>query len=147
MKKIIGLALFLCFAPQAFSDELAATCAALEMQLSKLDSESRAMLKEQMASIVDMCAKEDTDSYKKSMTTGTLYCKSGDLCAKYDFEYPSDRKLYEPSCAQVASCPSNYSDKCSLSNDKVRNGKGTVDWTIYAYNGLVRDTAKNLKCN
>jgi hypothetical protein len=147
MKNIIGLVFFLCFTHQAFSSDLAATCAALQLQLSKLDSESKAMLQEQMAPIIDMCKEEDTEPHKDSMTTGTLYCKSGDLCAKYDFAYPSDRKLYESSCAQVSNCSSNYSDKCSLSNDKVRNGRGTVDWTIYAYNGLVRDQAKNLNCN
>lgn len=147
MKKIIGLVFFLCFAHQAFSSDLAATCAALQTQMSKLDSGSKAKLQEQMASVIDMCKLEDTEPHKKSMETGTLYCKSGDLCAKYDFSVPSDRKLYVPSCAQVASCPSNYSDKCSLNNDKVRNGVGTVNWTIYAYNGLVRDQAKNLECN
>ena len=147
MKNIIRLALLLCCSHQAFSSDMASTCAALEMQMSKLDSESRAMLQEQMASVIDMCEQEDTESHKEAMKSGTLYCQSGNLCAKYDFAYSSDRKLYEPTCAQVASCPSNYSDKCTLNNDKVRNGKGTVDWTIYAYNGLVRDQAKNLKCN
>ncbi|MCW8983622.1 MAG: hypothetical protein OQK13_06225, partial [Gammaproteobacteria bacterium] len=83
----------------------------------------------------------------KKMASGTLYCRSGSLCAKYDFEYASDRKRYLSGCAQVTSCDGGYSDKCSVSNDKVRNGRGTVDWTIYAYNGLVRDSAKNIKCD
>ena len=146
MKNIIAWVLLFSVTQHVFSSDLAATCAALQMQMSKLDAESQAMLQEQMAAVLDMCDDEDTASHKASMASGTLYCQSGDLCAEYDFEYPSDRKLYVSSCAQVASCASNYSDKCSLNNDKVRNGKGTVDWTIYAYNGLVKDQAKNLKC-
>ncbi|MDH3353962.1 MAG: hypothetical protein OEL79_01965 [Chromatiales bacterium] len=100
-----------------------------------------------MGDLADMCAQEDTGAAKKKMASGTLYCKSGSLCAKYDFQYASDRKKYLSGCAQVTSCDSGYSDKCSVSNDKVRNGRGTVDWTIFAYNGLVRDTAKNIKCD
>ena len=130
----------------ALANDMAATCAALQMQLSKLDPANQEALKSQMAPILAECDKEDTSSYKESMTNGTLYCKSGDLCAEYDFELASDRKIYEPQCAQVASCPGNYSDKCTVTNDAVRGGQGTVDWTIYAYNGLVRDSAANLAC-
>ncbi|WP_439136126.1 hypothetical protein [Pseudomaricurvus sp.] len=133
--------------PLILADDMAATCAALQMQLSKMDAETRRSMNQgPVAEIIKKCSKENTSSYKQAMSSGTLYCKSGDLCAQYDFELASDRKIYEPSCAQVASCPSNYSDKCTLNNDKVRGGEGTVDWTLYAYNGLVRDSAKNLKC-
>ncbi|MBU3068596.1 hypothetical protein KOI40_02130 [Aestuariicella sp. G3-2] len=144
---LLTFGLSLSLSPAVWSDDLASTCAALQMQLSKMDPDTRRSMQQgAMADVIKMCSKEKTSSYKKAMTSGTLYCKSGDLCAKYDFALASDRKIYEPSCAQVASCPSNYSDKCTLKNDKVRGGQGTVDWTLYAYNGLVRDSAKNLKC-
>lgn len=144
---LLSVCLYLGLSPAALADDLASTCAALQMQLSKMDTETRKMMQQgPMADVVKMCSQQDTSSYKQAMTSGTLYCKSGDLCARYDFQLAADRKIYEPSCAQVASCPSNYSDKCSLDNDKVRGGRGTVDWTLYAYNGLVRDSAKNLKC-
>ena len=97
--------------------------------------------------MIDICKGVDTSAAKKKMASGTLYCKSGNLCAKYDFQYSSDRKKYLSGCAQVTSCPNNPSDKCSVRNDKVKNGRGAVDWTIYAYNGLVRNTAKNIKCD
>lgn len=146
MKLRIILAVLAMSPLMAIADDMAATCAALQMQLSKLDPADRDALKSQMAPILAECDKEDTSSYKASMASGTLYCRSGDLCARYDFELASDRKIYEPQCAQVASCPSNYSDKCTVTNDTVRGGQGSVDWTIYAYNGLVRDSAADLSC-
>lgn len=94
--------------------------------------------------MVGDCKKEDTSAVREKMKSGTLYCKSGSLCAKYDFEYPEDRKRYEPSCSIAPSCPSGYSDSCSVKNDKVRNGRGTVDWTLYAY-GTSKEVWKDAK--
>jgi hypothetical protein len=99
--------------------------------------------------MVEECKKEDTSDLKREMASGTLYCKSGSLCAKYDFEYPEDRKRYVSKCSQVSKCDSNYTDKCSVSNDKVRNGRGTVDWTLFAYHtdpGVWKN-AKGVNCN
>ncbi len=146
MKKRILIAILTLLPMPLLANEMAATCAALQTQLSKLEPADRRALESQMASILAECDKEDTGSYKDAMTSGTLYCRSGDLCARYDFALASDRKIYEPQCAQVASCPGNYSDKCTVTNDQVRGGQGTVDWTIYAYNGLVRDSNANLNC-
>jgi len=130
------------------SSGLADSCASMEVMASQAGKDADKMMRDMgMSDLADMCAKEDTSAAKKKMASGTLYCKSGSLCAKYDFEYASDRKKYLPGCAQVTSCAGGYSDKCSVRNDKVRNGRGTVDWTIFAYNGLVRDSAKNIKCD
>ncbi|WP_341503916.1 hypothetical protein [Gallaecimonas sp. GXIMD4217] len=147
MKQISLLILLLLLAGQALASELSQRCAEFQTMLDRADASTRAMMKEQMADLIAMCAKEDTAGHKKAMASGPLHCRSGDLCASYNFSHAADRKIYEPGCAQVTRCPSGYSDSCSLKNDKVRGGKGTVDWTIYAYNGLVRDKAQNLKCD
>jgi hypothetical protein len=148
MKHLFILFVFSLIGTAAQAGELAESCASLQVQLGSMGSKGEQMMRDLgMGELIDMCSQEDTGSYKEKMASGTLYCKSGDLCGEYDFEYDSDRKKYLAGCSQVASCPGNYSDKCSLNNDKVRNGRGTVDWTIYAYNGLVRDSAANLKCN
>jgi hypothetical protein len=102
--------------------------------------------------MIDECKKEDKTAIKEikqKMDSGTLYCKSGSLCAKYDFQYPEDRKKYVSQCSQVPSCDSHYSDKCSVTNDKVRNGRGTVDWTLFAYgtDPGVWKNAKGVNCN
>lgn len=141
---LVVLTLFIASVAQAKG--LGAECAAFQAQMDQLGEQR--MREMGMGQLIDMCAKEDTASYKEAMQSGTLYCKSGDLCASYDFQYESDREKYKRSCAQVAGCPTeNVSDSCSKRGDKVRNGRGTVDWTIYAYNGLVRDSAKNLQCD
>lgn len=149
MKKFMLVALLLSIGNAAHAESMAETCASLQVQLEKLGENGEQMMRDMgMGEIIDDCAKEDTQSYKDKMASGTLYCKSGSLCGQYDFQYQSDREKYLSGCNQVPSCPSeNITDQCSLNNDKVRGGRGTVDWTIYAYNGLVRDSAANLACN
>ena len=150
MKYITTLALILSslISTSIFAASIADSCASMEMMAESAGKSADKMMRDMgMNDLADMCAQEDTSTAKKKMASGTLYCKSGNLCAKYDFEYASDRKTYLSGCSQVTSCDGGYSDKCSVRNDKVRNGRGTVDWTIYAYNGLVRDTAKNIKCD
>ena len=123
-------------------------CAMYESMAKQYGKDPYQMMRDVgLGSMVDDCKNEDTSAVLKKMDSGTLYCKSGSLCAQYDFEYASDRKKYLSGCSQVVSCDSGYSDKCTVRNDKVRNGRGTVDWTIFAYNGLVRDSAKNIKCD
>ena len=127
------------------ASEMAAQCASLQMQLKQLGGEK--VLRDMgLGSIIDDCKKEDTESYKKKAASGTLYCSSGDLCAKYDFSNPSDRNIYLASCSQVASCPGNFRDKCTTNNDKVRGGSGTVDWTIYSYGQEMPENAKTGNC-
>ncbi|MCW8826680.1 MAG: hypothetical protein OQK78_09685 [Gammaproteobacteria bacterium] len=150
MKQIYLLTLLLSsfISTNLFASSIAESCASMEVMAESAGKSADSMMREMgMGDLADMCAREDTGAAKKKMASGTLYCRSGSLCAKYDFEYASDRKRYLSGCAQVTSCDGGYSDKCSVRNDKVRNGRGTVDWTIYAYNGLVRDSAKNIKCD
>jgi len=127
------------------ANEMAAQCASLQMQIEKAGGEE-AMRNMGLGSVIDLCKKEDTESYKKGAQSGTLYCSSGDLCASYDFSHSSDRNIYLKSCAQVASCPSNYKDKCTTNNDKVKGGTGTVDWSIYSYNAKMPANAKKGNC-
>ncbi len=123
---------------------LSETCASLQLQVEKLgESKAREM---GLGQVIDMCAKEDTSAHKEKMQSGTLYCTSGDLCATYDFTHSSDRKIYQKSCSQVASCPTDYKDKCTVYNDPVKNGTGTVDWTIYSYNAKLPDNIKKQHC-
>ena len=143
--------IFVClslFGSVAQANELAATCATLQMQVDKLGGEQAAR-DMGLGSVIDMCSKEDTSSYKEQMSsgTGTLYCSSGDLCASYDFTDSSDRDLYLKACTQVASCASNYMDKCTVNNDKVKGGVGTVDWTIYSYGAKMPAEAKKGHCS
>lgn len=146
MNKYISLIILLLVSPFTQANELAAQCASLQMQIEKAGGE-KAMRNMGLGSIIDMCKKEDTKSYKKAAKSGTLYCSSGDLCASYDFTHPSDRNIYLKSCSQVASCPGNYMDKCTTKNDKVKGGVGTVDWTIYSYGAKMPANAKKGNCS
>ena len=91
-------------------------------------------------------ATSSVSSSSQSTDNTPLHCRSGDICATYRFSHLADRKKYAADCNSVSSCPSGYSDKCSKTNDPVRGGKGTVNWTIYGYNGLKHDSAKYDSC-
>lgn len=154
MKKI-ALHIFmlsLLVSPAAFAELTysADQCASL-IALGKQTGEDpyQAMREMGMHDMVEQCQKADTASALEEMASGPMYCQSGSLCAKYEFEYASDRKLYEPKCMPTRRCESNYTDKCSVTNDKVKGGKGMVDWTLYAYgtSKSVWEDAKGVKCN
>lgn len=144
MKKCLLFSLLL-LASLVHASDLAGTCASLQLQVEQLGGESKAR-EMGLGQVLDMCSKEDTSAHKKKMQSGTLYCTSGDLCATYDFTHSSDRKIYQKSCSQVTQCPSDYKDKCTVNNDPVRNGTGTVDWTIYSYNAKLPAHIKKKNC-
>ena len=144
MKYLILLTVTL-FTSHAYANDLAVQCASLQMQLEQLGEQAARDMG--LGPVIDMCAEEDTASYKEAAKSGTLYCKSGNLCASYDFTHAADRDIYVSSCAQVAGCASDYTDKCTVTNDPVRNGTGTVDWTIYSYGAEMPAEAKAGHCN
>lgn len=130
---------------QAHADDMAMQCASLQMQVEQFGEQAARDMG--LGGLIDMCAEEDTASYREGTDSGTLYCQSGGLCASYDFTHASDRALYVSSCAQVAGCPSDYTDKCTVTNDPVRNGVGTADWTIYSYGVEMPPEAKAGHCD
>jgi len=146
MNKYIFFISLLLIATISQANGIAAQCASLQMQIQKAGGEE-AVRSMGLGSVIDLCKAEEKKSYKNAAKSGTLYCSSGDLCASYDFSHSSDRNIYLKSCAQVASCPRNYKDKCSTNNDKVKNGIGTVDWTIYSYNEKAPKNVKKGSCS
>ena len=145
MKHLFFVVLYSLFSSITHASGMTGACGDLEIQLAKVPADQRAEMENMLRSmnpamgkIIDDCAKEDTSAYVEKMSKGTLYCRSGSLCASYDFSHASDRKLYEGGCSQTSSCStSGVKDSCTVRGDKVRGGKGTVDWTIYSYSGVM----------
>lgn len=145
MIKIILFSLLSLFSPFTYASELAADCGIVQIQIQQLGGE-KVLRGLGLGSIIDGCKKEESATDMGKMKRGSLYCRSGDQCASYEFTHPKDRNLYLASCRQVASCRSGYKDKCSINNDKVRGGVGRVNWTLYSYSGKIPPETKGEHC-
>lgn len=145
MIKIILFSLLSLFSPFTYASELAADCGIVQIQIEQLGGE-KVLRGLGLGSIIDGCKKDESATDMGKMKRGSLYCRSGDQCASYEFTHPKDRNLYLASCRQVASCRSGYKDKCSINNDKVRGGVGRVNWTLYSYSGKIPPETKGEHC-
>lgn len=145
MIKIILFAFLSMLSTFSYAGELAADCGIVQLQIQQLGGE-KVLRGMGLGSIIDGCKKEESITYKKQMKKGDLYCRSGNLCASYEFTQPEDRNLYLTNCHQVERCRSDYKDKCSINNDKVRGGAGRVNWTLYSYSGKLSPETKGAHC-
>ena len=137
------------FEVQASSAVSVDQCASMEALAKQTGQDAYKVMRDMgLHDLADKCQSLDTTSAMKEMASGPMYCQSGSLCAKYEFEYASDRKLYAPKCAPVRTCRADYTDKCEVRNDDVKGGRGKVDWTLYAYNTSKKiwDDAKGVNC-